>query len=410
MVRAQRLIPKVPAHVPAELVWDHCLNDFTRELDDPYLAASRLHDGPGIIWATEASLRKPGWVLTRHALIEEAFLDYEHFSSTRGSTTSAVLGPVVRLIPVEVDPPEHHAYRQILNRYFVPAAVNGLESQVRAVCSSLMAAFEDHGSCEFISQFGELFPNSIFLTLMGMPQAMLPQFLEWERLMLRAGEDAKHVAAAGAVFRYLQGFVAEQRPNPQTDLMKGIVSGRVQGRPLTEEEILGTCFLLYVGGLDTVYSSLGWIMRHLAGDQPLQQRLRANPQDIPRAVDEFTRAFGVAAPHRRIAKDFEFHGVAMRKDDVVLLPTYLASRDPQVYENPHVIDIDRRARSVTFATGPHTCLGVHLARREIRIVLEAFLSRFKNIRIPKGETYEYHTGGVLGVDRLVLEWDPATVG
>jgi cytochrome P450 len=117
------------------------------------------------------------------------------------------------------------------------------------------------------------------------------------------------------------------------------------------------------------------------------------------------RAFGVATPNRTVAKDFTFHGVPMREGELVLLPTYLASRDPEAYENPDVIDIDRRSRSITFATGAHACLGIHLAKREIRIVIEAFLSRFKNIRIPKGESYAYHTGGVLGVDRLPLEWD-----
>jgi cytochrome P450 len=117
------------------------------------------------------------------------------------------------------------------------------------------------------------------------------------------------------------------------------------------------------------------------------------------------RAFGGATPNRTVAKDFTFHGVPMREGELVLLPTYLASRDPEAYENPDVIDIDRRSRSITFATGAHACLGIHLAKREIRIVIEAFLSRFKNIRIPKGESYAYHTGGVLGVDRLPLEWD-----
>jgi cytochrome P450 len=167
-------------------------------------------------------------------------------------------------------------------------------------------------------------------------------------------------------------------------------------------EILGICFLFYVAGLDTVYSTLGWIMRHLAEDQALQDRLRANPADIPKAVDEFTRAYGVAAPHRMVTEDFTFNGVLMRKGDVVLLPTYLASRDPAAYENPHSVDIDRGARSVTFATGPHTCLGVHLAKREIKIVLESFLARFKCIRLPEGDKYHYHTGGVLGVDRLPI--------
>jgi len=399
---------KVPDHVPEELIWDHCLNDFTAELDDPYLAGARLHEGPGIIWATEASLGKPAWVLTQRDLIQEAFIDYEHFSNERDSSSGEVLGPIVRMIPVEVDPPEHQYYRRLLNPFFTPKRVNSLGPMVQETCDSLISNFEDQGSCEFISEFAVLFPNSIFLSLMGMPQDMLPQFLKWEKTLLRSGDQAKHeeaVGAAKAIFQYLYGFLAEQRDKPQSDFMKGLITGTINDRPLTDEEILGTCFLFYVAGLDTVYSTLGWIMRYLAHDQPLQDRLRNKPEDMPKAIEELTRAFAVAAPHRRVVKDFSFHGVPMRENDVVLLPTYLASRDPLAYENPHVIDIDRSARSVTFATGPHTCLGVHLAKREIRIVLEAFLSRFKNIRIPQGESYEYHTGGVLGVDRLPLEWD-----
>ena len=376
-------------------------------------ASSTIRTGPQaasltgreFIWATRAFFGNPAWVLTRHALIQEAFIDYEHFSHRRNRTLIQVMGESLQLIPLEIDPPEHFAYRQILNPCFTPRAVNSLEMPVREACDSLIAGFEDRGSCEFISEFAARFPNNVFLALMGMPQAMLPQFLEWEQNHIRGDDEAKRAEGAQAIFRYLQGFIAEQRANPQTDLMKVIVSGRVEGRPLNETEMLGICSLLYIGGLDTVYSSLGWIMRHLACDQPLQERLRSHPQDIPLAVEELMRAFGVATPNRTVAKDFIFHGVAMREDEMVLLPTYLASRDPQAYENPHVIDIDRRARSVTFATGPHTCLGIHLAKREIRIVLEAFLSRFKNIRIPQGAPYEYHTGGVLGVDRLSLEWD-----
>jgi cytochrome P450 len=396
---------RVPGHVPPELVWDQRLDDFTRELDDPYIAASRLHEGPGVIWATDAGFDKPGWVLTRHALIQEAFIDSEHFSSARTSHINDTMGGGWRLIPLEVDPPEHQGYRRILNGYFTPGAVNRLESPVREICDSLISEFEDRGACEFISQFATPFPSYFFLAMMGMSKAMLPQILEWQEGLMRGIDVAARMNAARAISRFLQGFIEEQKTDPQTDLMKGIISGRIEERPLFDIELLGICYLLYIGGLDTIYSTLGWIMRHLARDQTLQERLRAAPDDIPRAVDDFTRAFGVTTPRRTIAKDFEFHGVAMRKGDSALLPTYLASRDPQAYENPHVIGPDRRARNLAFAAGAHTCLGIHLAKRQLRIVIEAFLSRFKSIRIREGETYQYHTGSVFGVDRLPLEWD-----
>jgi cytochrome P450 len=399
-------IRKIPDHVPEELVWDHRLNAFTSELDDPFVAAARLHEGPGIIWATEASLGKSGWVLTRHDFIRDAFLDFGHFSSTRDSSTGDVLGDMVRMIPVEVDPPEHHHYRNLLQPFFTPRHVNTYGGMVQETCDALIDRIADPGNCEFISEFAEIFPNSIFLSLMGMPQEQLPQFLEWEHQLLRSGDQAdyeKTQEAARFIFQYLYGFVTEQRERPdRTEFLDALLNGKIEGRPLSELEILGNCFLFYVAGLDTVYSTLGWIMRHLSRDLPLQEHLRGNPQEIPKAVDEFTRAFAVAAPHRRVTEDFDFHGVRLRKNDVVLLPTYLAARDPRVYPDPHQIDINRGARSITFATGPHTCLGVHLAKREIRTVLETFLSRFSAILPQEGKPYEYHTGGVLGVDRLPL--------
>lgn len=397
----------IPDHVPEELVWPHKLNEFTAELDDPYIAAARLHEGPGIIWAAEASLGKSGWVLTRHDLIRDAYLDYEHFSSTRDASTGEVLGKdMIRMIPVEVDPPEHQHYRRILNPLFTPKHVNTWGGMVQKTCDMLIDRIPDPAHCEFIGGFAEVFPNSIFLSLLGMPQEKLPQFLQWERQLLRSGDQAdyeKSSEAARLIFQYLHGFVNEQKENPdRTEFIETLLKGTIDGRPLDDLEILGYCMLFYVAGLDTVYSTLGWIMRHLAGDQLLQDHLRNNPQDIPRAIEEFTRAFAVPAPHRRVTKDLDFHGVRMRENDVVLLPLYLASRDPRVYEDPHRIDINRGARNISFATGPHTCLGVHLAKRELRTVLESFLSRFSVIRMQEGESYEYHTGGVLGVDRLPL--------
>ncbi len=409
---ASNAADQIPDHVPQELFWPHSLTEFTTELDDPYLAAARLHEGPDIFWAKEAALGKPGWVLTREELIREVFMDTEHFSSTRDANSGDVIGQdMVRMIPTEVDPPEHHHYRSILNPLFTPKHVLAYGEMVQQTCNQLIDAIPDPANCEFIGDFAEKFPNLIFLSLAGLPQEELPQFLEWERQLLRSGNEGnyeKSTEAAGLIFQYLYGFVMKQKQNPdRTEFIDALLKGTIEGRPLEDSEILGYLFLFYVAGLDTVYSTLGWMFRHLATDQDLQDHLRKHPEDIAKSVEEFTRAFAVPAPHRRVAQDYEFHGVKMLKDDVILLPLYLASRDPAAYEDPHKIDINRRSRPVSFATGPHICLGVHLAKRELRTALEAFLTRFKSIRLKEGTQYEYHTGGVLGVDRLQLEMEPA---
>lgn len=394
-----------PDHVPDECYLPQSYEAYAREGDDPYLAIARLHDGPGIYWSPDVQFGQPGWIVTKHTYVQEVFSDWEHFSSDYRALEP--LGITWKLNPIEFDPPQHHYYRKILNPFFTPAAVAAMDEPVKIACDSLIAQFAERGHCEFISEFGEKFPSYVFLDLMGMPKDKLDNFLEWERGMLRAQSQEERVGSLLAVLRYLEQFVQEQKQNPSSDLLKGMVGARYNDqRPLEHEELLGMCYLFYIGGLDTVYSVLGWIFRHLAGDQALQERLRGCPGDIPKAVEEFLRAFGVATPTRRARTDHVFHGVHLKAGELVKPSTPAASRDPRIYANPHVVDIDRNPRHMTFATGPHVCLGMHLARRELRTVLEAFLSRFKNIRIAEGERCDYHTGGVFGVDRLPLVWDP----
>ena len=185
------------------------------------------------------------------------------------------------------------------------------------------------------------------------------------------------------------------------------MTGEVDGRPLDHLEIMGMLYVLYVGGLDTVYSTLGWVMRHLATHPELQDRLRDHPEDLPAALEEFFRAFSVAITFRQVTSDYMFHGAPLKKGDEIYLPIMLADRDPRVFDDPHTVDIDRKSRHINFGTGVHTCLGLHLAKREICVVLEEFLKRFRNIRIREGETYRYHTPSGFGVDYLPIVWDRA---
>jgi cytochrome P450 len=398
---------RIPDHVPAELVWDHSFIDFLGELGDPFLAGSRLHDGPGIIWATNAFSDVPAWIFTRHALIHEGFSNSRKFSSLRGRVVSAVMDPDWMMLPVEADAPEHQQYRQVLRPFFTREAMASRFTEVQRLCDTLIDSFIDKGRCEFIGEFAAILPNAIVISMLGMPQEMLQQFMQWEEIVMRGATNAERIAAGVAIHDYLGNYIAEQTKNPTNELMQAILAGRMNDRPLNDAEKLGIVYLLFVAGLDTVFASLGWIMRHLAIDQALQARLRNNPDDVPAAIEEFTRAFGVSAPTRIVAEDMVFEGVPMKKGDDILLPAYLAGRDPRAFPNPHVIDIDRKPIHVTFGSGPHVCLGIHLAKREMRIVIDSFLSRMKHIRMPEGGAYEYHAASTIGVDRLDLVWEPA---
>ncbi|MCX7865209.1 MAG: cytochrome P450, partial [Novosphingobium sp.] len=341
---------RIPDHVPAENVWDNDFYAFLGELEDPYRSAARLHDGPGIIWATNASHGLPAWIFTQHRLIQEGFGNARRFSSRRGPLTEAVMNPDWMLIPVEADAPEHHYYRDVLRPFFTPEVIEAQTSQIQALTDHLIDGFIERGTCEFVSEFAQIFPNAIVVSTLGLPSESLRQFLDWEEMAIHGKDAAEQLAAGNAIHDYLQAFVqAQQRSGkPASPLMASILAGRMSDRPFSQREIMGIVYLLFIAGLDTVSSSMGWVMRHLAIDQPLQHRLRCNPAEIPKAVDEFMRAFGVSAPSRVVAEDMVFEGVPMKKGDHVLLPTSLAGRDPRAFPDPHVIDIDRRPRHVTF--------------------------------------------------------------
>lgn len=394
----------IPDHVPAALLWDKDYEAFASETDDPFRRVGELHDGPDILWASLIDRRNPGWIPTRNTLIREVLTDHEHFSSENGQFMAAI-GRDWRLIPLEYDPPQQQLYRKVLEPFFSPSRVNALDGAVREACDELIAQFHDTKSCEFAGEFAEKFPSFVFLDLTGMPRERLSDFLAWERGMLRPSSPEQQVASMTAILGYLEEFVREQMRKPTSALMSGIVSARYNNeRPLTETEMLSICYIMYIGGLDTVYGTLGWIFWYLAQDATLQDRLRENPSDTTAAVEELLRAFSAASSQRTVKFDFDFHGVHMRTGDRVLTSLPLAGRDPQAYDAPHKIDIERPVRHIAFGTGPHTCLGLRLAKREIRIALEAFLSRFAGIRMAPGGQYAFHTGNVFGIDELPLEW------
>ncbi|MEJ6010045.1 cytochrome P450 [Novosphingobium aquae] len=395
----------VPPHVRPDLVWEANFDAFTSEGNDPWAAICRLHDGPPVRWCTNVAYGRSGWVVTRYELISEAMIDYENFTAERHGMIADLVGENVRLNPIEIDPPAHHGYRRILNPHFTPKALRDLEAAVRKSASELIDRFAAQGGCEFVSDFAIPYPSYVFLDLLDMPRSMLDQFIDWEDGIMRAPDMMDRVKAARSVYAYLKAHREKQLETPGNPLLDAMVHGEVDGRELTYLESMGMFYVLYVGGLDTVYSTLGWILRHLATDHALQDRLRADPELIGPAVEEFARAYSVVVTHRNLARDHVFHGVEMKAGDEIHLPLMLADRDPEVFADPHVIDIDRKARHIAFGTGTHNCLGIHLAKRELRIVVELFLERFRNIRIREGEDYRYHTGRTFGVEYLPLVWD-----
>lgn len=401
--------PEIRQDIPREFVQEWDLAQDPDAVQCPFHAAKKLHDGPDIFYNLTFDLRNQGqagnWVVTRRALQKEILQNPAVFSSHRIAGFSALLGEDWPLVPLEIDPPEHAEYRALVNPLFSPREVNDLEESVRQSAIDLIDKAKKEGECEFMQAFGRPFPVGVFMRLMGLPLEEMPTFLQWEEDILRGKSIEARAQAAGSIKDYLLELIAKRRKNPTGDLVSFAVRGKINGQPIPEDHILGLCFLLFVGGLDTVAAVLGFTFKELATHPEQQSALRKNPDLTMPAVEEYLRAFGVVTTSRFLTRDFEFHGFNFRRGDRVSITTGLASRDDMAYERPDEIDFHRRdVRNLTLSAGPHRCLGSHLARREFMVALQEWMKRVPEFRIKGGQTPIVHSTGVWGVDYLPLVW------
>jgi cytochrome P450 len=396
----------IPDHVPADLVDSFDFYGTGGVNRCPFATVSRLSNpGRRIFYNTNDPQCGASWVLTNAEDFRTVLGDPDLFSSRNIAGFSALLGEAWPLLPVEVDPPAHKIYRSILNPPLAPPAIAKLSDGIRQRAVDLIDSFAGDGGCEFMGAFGSPFPVSVILQLIGLPDDMTPQFLAWEHDLLANPDIQAKVAAATAIKAYLTELMEERRKHPTDDLAGQVVTTEIDGRKLTDDEVMGIYFLLFVGGLDTVASSLGFYFQHLAEHPEAQARLRADPSIIPRAAEEFVRAFSPVTTRRIATRDTELAGVTIKQGDWVTLVTALASLDPELFDDPRTVDFDRKnSRHLGFAYGPHFCVGSNLARREIHIALEEWMARIPPFSIKPGSSVRAHGGPVMGLEELHLVW------
>lgn len=369
----------VPPHVPKDLVFEPDFES-ANTLDDPFIVTENIHrDLPPIFyWPRPYPGRYDGtWVVTHYDDIREVYQNDDHYSTENSVNFHALIGETFRMLPISADPPEHGIYRRLLNPWFSPKAVKEMERQMEDIISGLIDGFVDKKGCDVAYDFGRIYPVRVFLDLMGFPQDMLDQFLDWEYSILHSRTDIEKVkyGVSGAL-GFLRGFIAEVRDNPREGLGSAIVHGEVDGRPLTEDEIIGCLFFLWVGGLDTVAATTALIFRRLAIDTDLQDRLRADPEIIPDAIEEFLRVHPLVNSSRKVKKEHVLQGITLQPGEHVMCYNLAGNFDPEEFPEPRKVQFDRAAnRHLSFAAGVHRCLGSHVARRELAIALREFLRR-----------------------------------
>ncbi len=399
--------PTIPEHVPDALVknFPYIFGATTKEEPHREWPAKIHAEGPDIFYAPHAYPGcTPAWVVRRMDHLREIYLDTDTFSSKDFSPFAKLIGETWTNTPVEIDPPEHAKYRKMANPLFTPKAVSALDEKIRLYAIEYIEAFRARGECEFMSEFAFEFPIKVFLELMDFPLEHTREFLEWEYDLLHVADMGKIAAATRNVVDFLREQIEDRRKTPRDDILSYALAVDVDGAKLNDDELVGFAFNLFIGGLDTVSTNMGLQFTHLARDHADQEFLRQNPDEIPHAIDELMRAYAAVTTFRTCTRETEFHGVKMMPGDKVMMSTTLAGRDPAEFENPGKVDFTRRPRHVSFGFGPHTCIGMHLAKREMRIALEEFLGRIPQFSVKPGHEVEFHLGMIQPVT-LPLVWN-----
>ncbi|MGW5105913.1 cytochrome P450 [Nocardia sp. NPDC004123] len=345
------------------------------------------------------------YVINRYEDVRRVGQDWQTFSSAKGFQPNRPEG-LPYLYPEESDPPYHDQWRTVLNPFFAPRAVAAFEDQIRADATELIDGFIDRGECDFVADFGAELPGrAFFKNLVDVPVEDLPMLLEAMDTGIYGPPDKRADSFAKA-FGYLGEHLAKRKGNPGPgDLLDTIAAGVDKyGELCPWEDRVSILTDLTLGGIATTTYVMSGAVHHLANNPADRKALAADPTLIPNAVEEFARVFPpVVALGRSVTRDVEVAGTQLKEGDFILLNYASASRDPEAVEDPSKLDIYRDGIVHTaFGVGVHRCIGSHLARLELRVVLEEVLRRIPDFEVAHGKSPSYETGVLRSMTTLPL--------
>ena len=385
--------------------------------DDPYELYARLRDEAPAYWNPELRF----WVLSRFDDVLEGFRDHETFSSAGGISLEN-RRPIGRTnagfdTMIEIDPPEHTAYRKLVNRVFTTRKVAGMEDEIRRIVDGYLDRVLPSGACDLVDDITGPFPMDVISALLGIPEADRAQLRSHaDQILIR--EDGKMSipqASLDGIFGLLDYFIADlpkRTPGDGSGIISDLLGLEVDGRSLTQEELLGFCVLFVIAGHETTTKMVANSVELLSRHPWQRQALVDDPGLVPGAVEEVLRFHNSTQyMHRTLTRDIERHGQAMRSGESVLLHIGAANHDPLEYgDTAEQFDIFRRPeRVLSFGYGAHFCLGAALARMEGKVALEQIHARLPDYEVDHDAKVRFHSSNVTGWVSLPLTFTPQRV-
>ncbi|MBW2384226.1 MAG: cytochrome P450 [Deltaproteobacteria bacterium] len=323
--------------------------------------------------------RRGCWVLSRYDDVRDAAADPVKFSS-EGTSISMGLLPMLQ----QLDPPRHDELRELMWRAFTPRRVAGLEPKIRRIARALIDDIAEAGACDLMQDFASQLPSRVIGELIGIPKERLGAFLEWTEVLIRADPHKEwETNPFPLIYGEFAKLLDERRSEPRDDLMSALIEAEIDGQRLTQEELLGFCFLLVVGGNDTTMNLIANGAVLLARHPEQRAALVRDPSLIPKAVEEVLRYDSPTQALPRIATcALEIHGFTIPTGDEVSLVWGAANHDERRFSDPERFDIQREDnRHLALGHGAHFCMGANLARMEGRIAFEELLARLPDYEL-----------------------------
>jgi cytochrome P450 len=351
------------------------------------------------------------WLPTRYEDVVAIAHDVERFSSSeilvaprvQDGTNDGIKAP-----PITSDPPEHHWARRLILPAFSPKSVARYEAYSRELCRRLADRIAEDGRGDAAEGYAQQIPVRVIARMLGVDEGRADEFTGWVRGVLEFGalDPERRKAARQSIIGFFTEQVEDRRRAPKDDLLTELLAAEVDGRPVPDSHVIGTCNLILVAGIDTTWSAIGSALWHLATHPEDRRRLVDEPALMPTAVEELLRAYAPVTMARVVTEDVEVHGACIAAGDKVLMAFPSANRDPAAFPDPDRVVLDRAEnRHVAFGVGIHRCAGSNLARMELRVALEEWLARMPEFRLAEGEEVTLAGGQVRGPRHL-----PVVVG
>jgi cytochrome P450 len=353
------------------------------------------------------------WHVFKYDDVHRVLSEHATFSSQMPPGEQSETGQLFAASLINTDPPRHRQLRSLVSQAFTPRAVEALGPRIAAITEELLDGFAAAGTADLVKELAYPLPVIVIAELMGIPAEDRDRFKLWSDSIVSqttaGGGEADH-ALFGEMIEYFLSMIEQRRRIPGHDLVSALLAAEINGQQLTVPELLGFCALLLVAGNETTTNLIGNAVLTFAEHPGTVERLLAEPELLPHAVEEVLRYRSpVQAMYRTAAADAVLGDQRIPAGSVLIAWIGSANRDPRQFERAEEYDIDCRPfHHLAFGQGVHFCLGAPLARLEARIALQAVLTRLPGLSVvPEPPLERVDSTIVFGPKQLPVSWQQA---